>query len=142
MERGDIMVAMKDKQEWTSAETREEMMELMEKTLTENLVGANFGVTQPIQMRFNELMTGIRQDVAIKIYGDDMDVLASEAMNVSRLIAGIEGIGTPTIEKVAGLPQITVNYKRDKLAQYGIKVSEVNKIITAAFAGQKAGVVL
>lgn len=142
MERGDIMVAMKDKSEWTSAETKEEMMEKMETVLKQNVIGANFDITQPIQMRFNELMTGIRQDVAIKLYGEEMDVLMNEAQKVSRLIKGIEGIGTPAIERVAGLPQITVNYKRDKLAQYGIKVSDVNKIITAAFAGEKAGVVL
>lgn len=142
IERADIMVAMKDKSEWTSAETKEEMMEKMEEALKGGLVGVNLEITQPIQMRFNELMTGIRQDVAIKIYGDDMEVLATEADKVSKLITGIEGVGTPNIEKVAGLPQIAVNYKRDKLAQYGIKVSEVNKVITAAFAGEKAGVVL
>ncbi len=142
IERADIMVAMKDKSEWTSAETKEEMMEKMEEALKGGLVGVNLEITQPIQMRFNELMTGIRQDVAIKIYGDDMEVLATEADKVSKLIAGIEGVGTPNIEKVAGLPQIAVNYKRDKLAQYGIKVSDVNKVITSAFAGEKAGVVL
>ncbi|MFN8114884.1 MAG: CusA/CzcA family heavy metal efflux RND transporter [Bacteroidia bacterium] len=142
IERGDIMVALKDKSEWTSAETKEELMEKMEEALKGGLVGVNLEITQPIQMRFNELMTGVRQDVAIKIYGDDMDVLATEADKVSKLIAGVEGVGTPNIEKVAGLPQIAVNYKRDKLAQYGIKVSDVNRIITAAFAGEKAGVVL
>lgn len=142
MERADIMVAMKDKSEWTSAETKEEMMEKMEEALKGGLIGVNLELTQPIQMRFNELMTGIRQDVAIKIYGDDMEVLATEAEKVSQIISGIEGVGTPNIEKVAGLPQITVNYKRDLLAQYGIKISDVNKIITAAFAGEKAGVVL
>lgn len=142
IERGDIMVALKDKSEWTSAETKEEMMEKMEEALKGGLIGVNLEITQPIQMRFNELMTGIRQDIAIKIYGDDMEILATEADKVSKLIAGIEGVGTPIIEKVAGLPQIAINYKRDKLAQYGIKVSDVNRVITAAFAGEKAGVVL
>ncbi len=142
MERADIMVAMKDKGEWTSAASKEEMMEKMEEALKSELIGVNLEITQPIQMRFNELMTGIRQDVAIKIYGEDMEVLATEANKVSQLVANIEGVGTPTIEKVAGLPQITINYKRDKLAQYGIKVNDVNKIITAAFAGEAAGVVL
>lgn len=97
IERADIMVAMKDKSEWTSAETKEEMMEKMEEALKGGLVGVNLEITQPIQMRFNELMTGIRQDVAIKIYGDDMEVLATEADKVSKLIAGIEGVGTPNI---------------------------------------------
>jgi cobalt-zinc-cadmium resistance protein CzcA len=142
MERADIMVAMKDKSEWTSAESKEEMMEKMEEALKGGLVGVNLELTQPIQMRFNELMTGVRQDVAIKIYGEDMTVLADEADKVAKIIANIQGVGTPNIEKVAGLPQITVNYNREKLAQYGIKVSDVNRVITAAFAGEAAGVVL
>jgi cobalt-zinc-cadmium resistance protein CzcA len=142
IERADIMVAMKDKSEWTSAETKEEMMEKMEEALKAGLVGANLEMTQPIQMRFNELMTGVRQDVAIKIYGEDMEVLATEADKVGKLISTIKGVGEPNIEKVAGLPQITVNYNREKLAQYGIKISDVNKVITSAFAGEEAGVVL
>ncbi len=142
MERADIMVAMKDKSEWTSADSKEEMMEKMEEALKEGLVGVNLEMTQPIQMRFNELMTGVRQDVAIKLYGDDMEVLADEADKISKAIMPIKGVSSPNIEKVAGLPQITVTYKRDKLAQYGIKVSDVNKVITAAFAGEAAGVVL
>jgi cobalt-zinc-cadmium resistance protein CzcA len=142
MERADIMIAMKNKNEWTTATSKEEMMEKMEEALKNGLIGANFEMTQPIQMRFNELMTGIRQDVAIKIYGEDMDVLAVEANKVAKMIADIKGVGSPNIEKVAGLPQIAVNYKHDKLAQYGIKVSEVNKLITAAFAGVETGVVL
>jgi len=142
IEGADIMVAMKDKSEWTSATSKEEMMEKMEEALKAGLVGVNLEITQPIQMRFNELMTGIRQDVAIKIYGEDMDVLATEANKVAKLILNIKGVGSPNIEKVAGLPQITVNYNREKLAQYGIKISDVNKVITAAFAGEAAGVVL
>lgn len=142
IERADIMVAMKDKSEWTSAETKEEMMEKMEEALKGGLVGANLEMTQPIQMRFNELMTGVKQDVAIKIYGEDMEVLATEADKVGKLISTIKGVGEPNIEKVAGLPQITVNYNREKLAQYGIKISDVNRVITSAFAGEEAGVVL
>ncbi len=142
MERADIMVAMKPKDEWTSAETKEEMMEKMEEELSKGLVGVNLEITQPIQMRFNELMTGVRQDVAIKVYGDDMDVLATEADKIAAAISGVKGVGTPNVEKVTGLPQITVNYRRDKLAQYGIKISEVNQTIAAAFAGEAAGVVL
>ncbi|MDZ4759396.1 MAG: CusA/CzcA family heavy metal efflux RND transporter [Bacteroidota bacterium] len=142
MERADIMVAMKPKEEWTSATTKEQMMEKMVETVRSGLVGVNLEITQPIQMRFNELMTGVKQDVAVKIYGDDMTILATQADKVSQLITQVKGVGTPNIEKVAGLPQITVKYQRDKLAQYGIKISEVNKIITAAFAGKASGVVL
>lgn len=142
MERADIMVAMKPKDEWTTAENKEEMMEKMEEELKKGLVGVNLEITQPIQMRFNELMTGVRQDVAIKVYGDDMETLAVEADKVAAAIIQVDGVGTPNVEKVTGLPQITVNYRRDKLAQYGIKVSEVNQMISAAFAGEEAGVVL
>lgn len=138
IERGDLMVALKDKSEWTSASSREELQEKMEEALSV-IPGVMFEMTQPIQMRFNELMTGIRQDVAVKIYGDDLDKLTELANEVARFIAPIEGIETPVVEKVTGLPQITVEYKRDKIAQYGLTVSEINKIIKMAFAGEVAG---
>ena len=140
MERGDMMLAMKPKEEWTSAATREEMMEKMEETLSV-IPGINVEVTQPMQMRFNELMTGIRQDVAIKIYGDDLDVLALEADKIARLITPVAGLTEPYVEKVSGLPQITVNYNRDKMAQYGLNISAINMILRTAFAGNVAGVV-
>lgn len=138
IERGDLMVALKDKSEWTSASSREELQEKMEEALSV-IPGVMFEMTQPIQMRFNELMTGIRQDVAVKIYGDDLDKLTELANEVARLIAPIEGIETPIVEKVTGLPQITVEYKRDKIAQYGLMISEINKIIKTGFAGEVAG---
>jgi cobalt-zinc-cadmium resistance protein CzcA len=141
MERADIMVALKPKNEWTSASSKEEMMEKMKTILLQHLAGVNLEITQPIQMRFNELMTGVRQDIAVKIYGDDMITLADEAEKVSKIITTINGVENPIIEKVNGLPQITATYRRDKLAQYGVKVSDVNKVISTAFAGQKAGVI-
>lgn len=141
MERADIMVAMKPKEEWINAESREEMMEKMEEVLLNNIAGINVEITQPIQMRFNELMTGVRQDVAVKIYGDDMVLLAQEAEKVATTIKGVEGVDNPIIEKVSGLPQVTATYKRDKLAEFGIKVNDVNQAIVTAFAGQKAGIV-
>jgi cobalt-zinc-cadmium resistance protein CzcA len=94
-----------------------------------------------MQMRFNELMTGIRQDVAIKIYGDDLDILATQANKIAKLIAPIKGVSEPYIEKVSGLPQIQVAYNRDKMAQYGLNISDVNMILKTAFAGSVAGVV-
>lgn len=140
IERGDLMVALKDKSEWTSASSREELAEKMEEALSV-IPGVMFEVTQPIQMRFNELMTGIRQDVAVKIYGDDLDKLVEKANEVAKLIAPVGGIETPIIEKVSGLPQIAIEYKRDKIAQYGLMISDVNRVIKTAFAGEKAGVV-
>lgn len=139
-ERADIMISMKEKDEWTSAESKEEMMEKMEEELSV-LTGVNLEMTQPIQMRFNELMTGIRQDVAVKLYGEDMDILAREADKISKIVSSVEGVTEPTVEKVKGLPQITVKYDRRKMAQYGLKVSEVNRVLKTAFAGEVAGVV-
>lgn len=140
MERGDMMLAMMPKGEWKSAESREEMMEKMEETLSE-IPGINVEISQPMQMRFNELMTGIRQDVAIKIYGEDLDVLAIQADKIAKIIAPIAGVSEPYIEKVSGLPQIQVAYNRDKMAQYGLNISELNMILKTAFAGSVTGVV-
>ncbi|SHM59680.1 CusA/CzcA family heavy metal efflux RND transporter [Mucilaginibacter sp. OK098] len=140
MEKGDMMLAMKPKAEWKSAKTREEMMAKIEEAL-EVIPGINVEISQPMQMRFNELMTGIRQDVAIKIYGDDLDVLATQAGKIAKLIAHVKGVSEPYIEKVSGLPQIQVAYNRDKAAQYGLNISDVNMILKTAFAGSVAGVV-
>lgn len=140
LERGDMMVAMLPKDEWSSAGSREEMMEKMEEALAV-LPGLNIEITQPMQMRFNELMTGIRQDVAVKIYGDDLDILTEQANKVAALITPVKGVSEPFVEKVTGLPQIAVEYNRDKMAQYGLSVSDVNTILKTAFAGNIAGVV-
>ena len=140
MEKGDMMLAMKPKGEWKSAKTREEMTDKMEEALA-IIPGINVEISQPMQMRFNELMTGIRQDVAIKIYGDDLDILATQANKIAKLIAPVKGVSEPYIEKVSGLPQIQVAYNRDKMAQYGLSISDVNMILKTAFAGSVAGVV-
>lgn len=140
IERADMMVVMKPKEEWTSAETREEMMEKMEDALSV-LSGVNVEITQPMQMRFNELMTGIRQDVAVKIYGDDLEILSQHANIVAKLIKDVKGLEQPFVEKVSGLPQITVEYNRDKMSQYGLRVNDVNMILQTAFAGKTSGVV-
>ncbi|WP_158799110.1 CusA/CzcA family heavy metal efflux RND transporter [Pedobacter sp. L105] len=140
MERGDMMLAMKPKGEWKTAKTRAEMMAKMENTLSV-IPGINVDISQPMQMRFNELMTGIRQDVAIKIYGDDLDILAMQAEKLAKLLTPVKGVSEPYIEKVSGLPQIQVVYNRDKMAQYGLNISEVNMILKTAFAGNVAGVV-
>lgn len=140
VERGDMMVAMLPKEEWTSAKSKEEMSEKMEEALSV-LPGVNVEITQPMQMRFNELMTGVRQDVAIKIYGEDLDVLAQQAKKVSQLIAPVQGVSEPFVEQVTGLPQVIVTYDRDKIAQYGLTISDINSILSTAFAGNVAGVV-
>jgi cobalt-zinc-cadmium resistance protein CzcA len=141
VERGDMMVSMKPKETWREEVCdREEMQEAMERALSV-LPGVNIELTQPMQMRFNELMTGIRQDVAVKIYGDDLEILAQKANEVAQLIAAVPGVGDPQVERVAGLPQILVSYDREKMAQYGLAISDVNMILKTAFAGSVAGVV-
>ncbi|NOU19888.1 MAG: CusA/CzcA family heavy metal efflux RND transporter [Bacteroidales bacterium] len=140
METGDYIITLKDEKEWTSAETREELIEKMEKALS-ILPGVKFEFQQPIQMRFNELMTGSRQDVAIKIFGDNLETLALNASKVERLIQPIQGVQDINVEKVTGLPQIQIEYNRDKIAQYGLNISDINQLVRTAFAGSSAGVI-
>ncbi len=140
VERGDMMVSLKGKDEWVTAKTKDELVEKMEEALS-ILPGVNIEITQPMQMRFNELMTGVRQDVAIKVYGEDLDVLTQQANRIAKLIAPVEGVSEPFVEQVNGLPQVVVEYDRDKIAQYGLTIADVNTILRTAFAGNVAGVV-
>lgn len=140
VELGDIIIAMKDQDEWVSASTREEMVEKMEAVIN-TIPGVGTAFTQPIQMRFNELMTGVRQDIAIKIYGEDLDILSQKALEANDIIHRVEGIGGTVVEQITGLPQIRVKYKREKLAQYNLNVADLNRAVNTAFAGGHAGVV-
>jgi len=140
METGDYIITLKDKSEWTSAKTREELVEKMEEKLVA-LAGVKFEFQQPIQMRFNELMSGSKQDIAIKIFGDDLNILAEKAAQVERIIQRVPGVEDINVEKVTGLAQLQVEYNRDRLAQYGLSVADVNSVLRAAFAGSQAGVV-
>ncbi|WP_146900885.1 CusA/CzcA family heavy metal efflux RND transporter [Adhaeribacter aerolatus] len=139
VELGDMIVVLKEQSEWTSAKNREELANKISETLSENLPQASFGVQQPIQMRFNELMTGARQDVVVKIYGEDLDTLAVYAEKLGKLISPVAGAQDLYIEKMTGLPQIMVGYNRENLAKYGLSINEVNRTVTAAFAGEEAG---
>ncbi len=141
VETGDYIITMKDKKDWTSASTREEMVEKMKEKIGA-IPGVDFSFQQPIQMRFNELMTGSKQDVAIKIFGDDLDSLAQEAERMASLIQNVEGVEDIQVEKVTGSPQISVVYNREKIARYGLNISDVNRILRTAFAGNSAGVIL
>jgi cobalt-zinc-cadmium resistance protein CzcA len=140
METGDYIITLKPKSEWTSADTREELIEKMEEALIP-LAGVKFEFQQPIQMRFNELMSGSKQDIAVKIYGDNLNTLAEKADDVQKVIQGIQGVEDINVEKVTGLAQVQIEYNRDRLAQYGLSIQDVNKVLRAAFAGSQAGVV-
>ncbi len=138
VERADIMVALKPKAEWTSAKTTPELMEMMEETL-KTIPGLEAEISQPIQMRNNELLTGIKQDVAIKIYGDDLDELSRQANRVKGIISGVKGVSGVNVEEVSGLPQVNVKYNHERMARYGINVDDVNNVVESSFAGATAG---
>lgn len=140
MDIGDSFIILKDKSEWMSAETKDELIEKIKETL--NLVpGVSYEFTQPIEMRFNELISGVREDIAVKLYGEDLDVLASKAQEMGSIISTVEGVADMKVEATTGLPQITVDYNRNKLAQYGLNVNDLNILIQSAFAGGQAGVI-
>ena len=138
VERADIMIALKPKAEWTSAKTTPELMEKMEETLSA-IPGLKAEISQPIQMRNNELLTGIKQDVAIKIFGDDLDVLTQQAGKVKKMIEDVPGVSGIFVEEVAGLPQIQVKYNHEKMAAYGVSVDDISEILETTFAGAVAG---
>lgn len=138
VERADIMVALKPKADWTSAKSTPELMEMMEETL-KTIPGLEAEISQPIQMRNNELLTGIKQDVAIKIYGDDLDELSRQAVKVKNIISGVRGVSGIAVEEVTGLPQINVKYSHERMARYGINVDDVNGVVESSFAGATAG---
>jgi cobalt-zinc-cadmium resistance protein CzcA len=134
------MVLMKEKSEWTTASTREEMVNHMQETL-ESIPGVSFGFSQPIQLRFNELISGVRQDVGVKIFGDDLQTLTRLSEQVGRIVSRTEGAKDLYLEKITGLPQIVVRFQRDLLAKHGISIATANRALNAAFAGQSAGLV-
>ncbi|GAB4033112.1 CusA/CzcA family heavy metal efflux RND transporter [Spirosoma gilvum] len=138
IEAADQMIILKPKDQWTSATTRDELANKMAEALSV-IPGVTFGFQQPVQMRFNELMTGARQDVGVKIYGDDLAQLERLAGQVGRIIRTINGAKDLYVEQVAGLAQIQIQLDRSKLARFGLNVVDVNRTINTAFAGQSAG---
>lgn len=137
-EATDLMVVLKPQSEWKSKRTYPELADaIMEKL--EVIPGVFFEKNQPIQMRFNELMTGIRQDVAVKIFGENIDTLASYAQQVSTVIQSVQGATSPQVERVGGLPQINIEYDRTRIANYGLTIQDVNDVVSTAFAGKSAG---
>ncbi len=140
VERADIMISLKPKAEWTSAESTGDLMEKMEETL-HTIPGLEAEISQPIQMRNNELLTGIKQDVAIKIFGDDLPTLTEQAGKVARLISGVRGVSGIQVEQVSGLPQIQVRYDHERMAEHGVSVDDINRVLETTYAGGIAGAV-
>ncbi|MGY5851789.1 CusA/CzcA family heavy metal efflux RND transporter [Salegentibacter sp. F14] len=140
MDIGDSFIILKDKEEWTSADSKDELITKIKETIG-IIPGVSYEFTQPVEMRFNELLTGVREDVAVKLYGEDLQVLASKAQEMGSIISTVEGVADMKVEATAGLPQITVNYNRNKTAQYGLQIKKLNSLIQSAFAGGEAGVI-
>ncbi|EFK33239.1 MAG: CusA/CzcA family heavy metal efflux RND transporter [Chlorobi bacterium] len=137
-EATDMMVILKPQKEWKTKKTYDELADEISEKL-EVIPGVFFEKNQPIQMRFNELMTGIRQDVAVKIFGENLDSLAIYADKTAKVIQSVKGSTSPQIERVSGLPQINVEYDRTRMANYGLNIEDVNNAVSTAFAGKSAG---
>src|SRR5690606_25284248 len=140
MDVGDCFIILKPQDEWLSATSKEELINKIKEKLAV-IPSVNFEFSQPIEMRFNELISGVREDVAIKLYGEDLQVLADKAAEMGRIISSVRGVGDMMVEATTGMPQMTIIYERDKLAQYGLNVNDISKVIETSFAGGKAGVI-
>ena len=139
-EIGDHILVMKPKSEWTTASTKQGMFDAINDVL-KDIPGVTYEYSQPIQMRFNELMTGTRSDIAIKLFGADLDVLYQKAIEAQAIIEKVSGVASANVEQTIGMPQIIVSYKYDNMAQYGLHIQEVNQVVRSAFAGEKAGII-
>lgn len=138
MEETDVIVILHPPSEWTTVETKDELAEAFKEAL-KIIPGLEFEFTQPIEMRFNELITGVRADLAIKVFGEDLDVLLQTAQKIEAAIQGVEGAADIIVEKVDGLPQMKIEYDRAKIARFGLNIEDLNQIVTMGFAGQTAG---
>ena len=138
MEAADMMVILKDKSEWTSAKTFNELAEKMGKAVAD-IPGITTSFQFPVQMRFNELMTGAKQDVVCKIFGENLDTLAAYSQKLGAIVNTVEGAKNLYLEPVTGMPEVIIEYNRDAIAQYNLNIAEINKVVNTAFAGQSSG---
>ncbi|MBK9731076.1 MAG: CusA/CzcA family heavy metal efflux RND transporter [Chitinophagaceae bacterium] len=140
VESGDLIIVMKDKKEWTSTRDHESMVEMMNEKMSV-IPGMNLSFEQPIQMRFNELIAGVKSDIAIKIFGENLDLLYKKGNEVAAIIGKVQGTSDIKVEQIVGMPQLVVKYNRDRIAQYGLNIAMVNRILNTALAGGTAGVI-
>lgn len=138
MEESDVIITLIPKKEWTTAETKDGLAEKFKEALA-IIPGMEVEFTQPIEMRFNELITGVRADIAVKIFGEDLEILNRKAHQIEELISDVDGAADITVEKIAGLPQMSINYDRAKIARYGLNIADLNDLVSAGFAGKKMG---
>lgn len=138
MEDSDVIITLNPKKEWVSANTKDELADQFKEALAV-IPGMEVEFTQPIEMRFNELITGVRADIAIKIFGEDLAVLNKKGNEIKTLIQDVEGAADITVEKIAGLPQMNVKFNRAKIARYGLNISDLNQLISMGFSGTDLG---
>ena len=139
MEESDVIVKLKSKSDWISASTKDELADKMKEAIEAQIPNMEIEFTQPIEMRFNELISGTRSDVAVKVFGENLDVLAQKANEIQKAIAHVEGASDVIIEKTEGLPQMSVQYDRSKVARYGLNIADLNELIALGFAGKTVG---
>ncbi|MDP1623233.1 MAG: CusA/CzcA family heavy metal efflux RND transporter [Bacteroidales bacterium] len=140
MEEIDVIIKLKPKERWTAANDKEELADRFREALS-IIPGVDYEFTQPIEMRFNELITGVRSDIAIKIFGENLEYINQKAIEVRNLIADVPGASDVILEKTSGLPQIKVSYNRSKIAHYGVDINTLNTCLSTAFGGKITGVV-
>jgi cobalt-zinc-cadmium resistance protein CzcA len=140
MEASDMMIILKDKSEWTSAKSWNELADKMKEALND-IPGVTYSFQYPVAMRFNELMTGAKQDVVCKLFGENLDTLSKYAKIIGNISTKVEGAEDVYVEPITGLPQLIINYKRPLIAQYGLNIQDINKVVNTALAGQSAGMV-
>ncbi len=139
VEVSDVYVAMKPQNEWTSASTREELIAKMSERLEHEVPDGVFSFSQPIELRVAELISGVRSDVAIKLYGDDLDVLKDKAAEIVKVVQTVSGAEDVKAEATSGLPQLQIKPDRAAIARYGLNVEDVNDLVESVVAGKEAG---
>lgn len=138
MEESDVIIVLKPKKEWVSASSKDELADKFKEALTV-IPGMEVEFTQPIEMRFNELITGVRADIAIKIFGEDLEILSKKGSEIKSLIENVKGAADISVEKIDGLPQMSVKYNREKIARYGLNIEDLNSMLSMGFAGRTVG---
>ncbi len=136
-EVSDILVSLKPREEWTTTSSKEELVDLMRKKLS-GIPGVVFGFTQPIQMRVDELVSGVRSQIAVKLFGEDMTVLKTKADEIYAVLSKVRGVADLKVEQVSGLGYFQIEIDRQKLSRYGINVADVQEVVEAAIGGKAA----
>ncbi|GMQ55073.1 MULTISPECIES: CusA/CzcA family heavy metal efflux RND transporter [Halopseudomonas] len=135
----DSYVMLKPKEEWPDPDkSREQLIEDIQKAAA-SVPGSNYEMSQPIQLRFNELISGVRSDVAVKVFGDDMDILNKTADDIAAILQDVPGASEVKVEQTTGLPLLSVNVDRDKAARFGLNIGDVQDTVAAAIGGREAG---